>query len=107
MTTFLLDANTLIALTVIEHEHHDAAATGLLRNVDTIPLWLQLIHRGNLENGLTSASVRFSMDLEKEFGIPGPTRINVVRSIFFALKHRLVKPPMRMVRRVVRRVLQG
>lgn len=95
------------ALTVLDVMHHDAAATGLLRNVDTIPLWLQLIHRGNLENGLTSANVRFSMDLEKEFGIPGPTRINVVRSIFFALKHRLVKPPMRMVRRVARRVLKG
>ncbi len=53
------------ALTVLDVMHHDAAATGLLRNVDTIPLWLQLIHRGNLENGLTSANVRFSMDLAK------------------------------------------
>lgn len=29
MTTFLLDANVAIALTVAEHEHHDRAATWL------------------------------------------------------------------------------
>lgn len=29
MTPFLLDANALIALTVIEHEHHDRAAAWL------------------------------------------------------------------------------
>ena len=29
MTTYLLDANVLIALTVAEHEHHDRASTWL------------------------------------------------------------------------------
>lgn len=29
MTTFLLDANVLIALVVAEHDHHDAASTWL------------------------------------------------------------------------------
>ncbi|MEO6206255.1 MAG: TA system VapC family ribonuclease toxin [Mycobacteriales bacterium] len=37
MTTYLLDANVLIALTVEEHEHHDLVATWI-RGVDRVAL---------------------------------------------------------------------
>lgn len=94
-------------LTVLDLMHHHAAASGLLRDVDTIPVWLQLIHKGNLENEITSARVQFRWDLEKEFGIPGPTRINAIRSIALVLKHRLVMAPMRSTRRALRRLLKG
>lgn len=94
-------------LTVLDLMHHHAAASGLLRDVDTIPVWLQLIHKGNLENEITSVQVQFHGDLEKEFGIPGPTRINVLRSIALVLKHRLFIGPMRSARRAARRMLKG
>ncbi len=95
------------ALTVLDVMHHHAKDTGLLRDVETIPLWLQLIHSGNVTNHMNSARVRFAMDLEKEFGIPGPTRINAVRSIALAVKHRLIISPIRFVRRVARGLLKG
>ncbi len=91
--------------TVLDVMHHQAQDTGLLRDVDTIPMWLQLIHSGNVLNSFASGRVRYAMDLEKEFGIKGPVRINKIRSFMVALNYRLYVGPMRVVRAAVRRVI--
>ena len=66
MTTFLLDANTLIALTVIEHEHHDAAAT-----------WLAGTERFAICPVVEGALVRFLLRL----GETGDTAAAVLRNV--------------------------
>ena len=66
MTTFLLDANTLIARTVIEHEHHDAAAT-----------WLAGTERFAICPVVEGALVRFLLRL----GETGDTAAAVLRNV--------------------------
>lgn len=89
--------------TVLDVMHQQAKDTGLLRDVDTIPMWLQLIHGGNVLNRMASGRVRYAIDLEKEFGIPGPTHIDKLRSLRLSLAHRLLVAPMNWLRAVLRR----
>lgn len=92
--------------TILDVMHHQAQDTGLLRDVDNAtPMWLQLIHSGNVLNSFASGRVRFAIDLEKEFGITGPVRIDRLRSWQIALMHRLIIGPMRKLRGAVQRVL--
>lgn len=92
--------------TILDVMHHQAQDTGLLRDVDTIPMWLQLIHSGNVLNSFASGRVRYAIDLEKEFGIRGPVRINKGRSFLVAMNHRLFVGPVKMLRAIARRVLR-
>ena len=92
--------------TVLDVMHHQAQDTGLLRDVDTIPMWLQLIHSGNVLNSFASGRVRYAMDLEKEFGIRGPVRINKMRSFAVAARFRVFVVPMKFVRSVARGILR-
>ena len=92
--------------TVLDVMHHQAQDTGLLRDVDTIPMWLQLIHSGNVLNSFASGRVRYAMDLEKEFGIRGPVRINKMRSFAVAASFRVFVVPMKFVRSAARRILR-
>lgn len=92
--------------TILDVMHHQAQATGLLRDIDiATPMWLQLIHSGNVLNSFASGRVRMKMDLEKEFGIPGPTRIDRMRSWQVAIAHRLFLGPARKLRGAARRIL--
>ena len=59
MSPFLLDANALIAMTVTEHEHHDAAATWLagVEGFAICPVVEGSLVRFLLRIGETSATV--------------------------------------------------
>lgn len=92
--------------TVLEVMHHHAQDTGLLRNVEAEPLWLQLIHGANMENGLRSARVRFGVDLRAEFGIVDPPPIRWWPSLLVGAKHWAVDVPMGLARRAARIVLK-
>lgn len=92
--------------TILDVMHHQAQDTGLLRDVGiATPMWLQMIHSGNVLNSFASGRVRFAIDLEKEFGIPGPKRIDRLRSLRVAFAHRLLIAPARKLRGAARRVL--
>jgi hypothetical protein len=90
--------------TVLHWTHDQILGNANVRNVETIPLWLQLIHRGNLINNLASFNIRLDLDLEKEFGIPEPAHINKLRSMRMALVHWLFVAPRRKAGRVVARL---
>ncbi len=92
--------------TVLFAMHDQVQEKGNLRNVETIPLWLQLIHSGNLVNEMASPRIRFDIDLEKEFAIRGPVRINKVRSIRMALAYRVMIRPWKRLRAVSKRLLE-
>lgn len=94
--------------TILDVMHHQAQDTGLLRDVDnTTPMWLQLIHSGNVLNSFASGRVRFAVDLEKEFGIRGPFEINTARSLWVAISYRVFVGPMKLLKAIARRVLKG
>lgn len=66
MTTYLLDANVLIALTVVEHEHHDRASR-----------WAAHIERFALCPVVEGALVRFLVRI----GESATAAIEVLRSV--------------------------
>lgn len=91
--------------TILDVMHHQAQDTGLLRDVDNAnPMWLQLIHSGNVLNSFASGRVRFSIDLEKEFGIAGPVHLNRFRSALVSISYHLVVIPLRFARAALRRM---
>ncbi|HRH38655.1 MAG TPA: glycosyltransferase, partial [Flavobacteriales bacterium] len=92
--------------TVLDVMHHQAKDTGVLRDVDLpTPMWLQLIHSGNVLNSFASGRVRMSMDLEKEFGILGQAPINKTRSLQVAIAYRLFIGPMKFARGAAKRLV--
>ncbi|WKZ66150.1 MAG: glycosyltransferase [Flavobacteriales bacterium] len=79
--------------TVLDVMHHQAQDTGLLRDVENRePLWLQLIHGGNVLNRLASGRVRFGIDLNLEFGLVGALRFNRMAAVRVAAEHLIGRP---------------
>jgi Putative rhamnosyl transferase len=89
--------------TVLDIYHHDVESTGRSRNIDTHPMWLQVIHSGNLQNELRSGRVLFHADLQRDFGIRPAVRIDVVRSLSAALGHYFWRRPIALMRHFLRR----
>lgn len=67
--------------TVLDVMHHQAAATGYLRNIETTPMWLQVIHTSNLANRFRPSRILFSPQLERDFNIKGPLNLSLFRSL--------------------------
>lgn len=88
--------------TVMDVYHHDVERTGLSRNIDTHPMWLQVIHSGNLQNEMRSGRVLFNADLQRDFGIRPVVPIDVSRTLFFTLRFHLFDRPLRIARAVFR-----
>lgn len=66
MTTYLLDANVLIALTIAEHEHHDRASR-----------WFATVDRFALCPIIEGALLRFLLRIGESAG----TAVDVVRGV--------------------------
>ncbi|MBL0128699.1 MAG: hypothetical protein IPP83_14850 [Flavobacteriales bacterium] len=90
--------------TVMDVLHHDVERTGRSRNIDTDPMWLQVIHSDNVVNDLSSGRVLFSANLQRDFGIVTNVRINVLRSTWVAVRHRLYVAPTNRVKGILARM---
>jgi hypothetical protein len=90
--------------TVLEVMHHHAQDTGLLRDAEYPPLWLQTIHGRNMQNRLLSGSIRPGIDLRAEFGMRRPPAISMVRSLGVALRYYAVQAPLNYMRAARRRL---
>ncbi|MBK7382516.1 MAG: hypothetical protein IPI81_04155 [Flavobacteriales bacterium] len=90
--------------TVMDVLHQDVELTGRSRNIDTDPMWLQVIHSDNVTNDLSSGRVLFTADLQKDFGIVPEVRINVLRSAWVAVRYRLFVGPANRVKGILARL---
>ena len=79
--------------TVFEVRHNEAEGSRALRNVTGGPMWLQLIHQGNVTNRFGSASVLWNCDLHAAFGITHPYRHDRMAAIRYVLGHHLYRRP--------------
>lgn len=89
--------------TVMDVYHHKVESTGLVRNITTHPMWLQMIHSGNLQNDLLSGDILLKADLQKDFGIRRDVPINALASIRTCLLHYLWRRPKGIVRHLLGR----
>ncbi len=92
--------------TVLGVMHYEAEEKCVLRDVDDpCPVWLQLIHSGNLLNRLNSSRIRLDLDLEREFAIEGH-HIHKFRSIAHFLEERLLNRPWRRIKGAAGRLMR-
>lgn len=90
--------------TVMDVMHHEAAQSGLLRDVDTEPMWLQSIHGGNVTNAIDSGRYLFAFDPADGFSMRYPFRLDRVRTFRELLAMVAIHKPMRLARRLARRL---
>lgn len=92
--------------TVLEVMHYQAAETGMLRDISTVPMWLQVIHGGNVINRLDSGQFLYKADLLEDFAVTYPFRIRPWRTFRLSLTSIMVDRPLAFLRRLARRVLR-
>ena len=68
-------------MTVLATQHDEAAGSGVLTDISTKPMWLQVIHAANVLNRLDPGPARFRVDLLRDFGISRPFRIALGPSV--------------------------
>lgn len=84
--------------------HHQAEATGLLRDIETKPMWVQSIHGDNVLNQFKSTHILFRPRLAEDFGLVDPAPVNMGRSIL-ALLSGLIPNASRYVRTSAKKLL--
>jgi hypothetical protein len=90
--------------TVMDIMHFQAADTGLLRDVEAPPMWLQTIHGGNVTNRIDHGRVLFRDDFAAAFSMRYTFRIRRWRSVRTAAIQWAWNQPVRIVRGVLRRI---
>lgn len=91
------------ALTVLDVRHTEAKDSKALRDIRTEPMWLQLIHGGNVTNRIDSGRYVFNVDLAKDFGVKLGFRVSASATWQALLHYWCVRTPKRMVRALLGR----